>query len=127
MKQINMKTLTTLLAIQFCVILHAGDGKGAGNKSIPAGSRPVAAPIKPTVPDKPMVSSFPGGIILSRVQLKSSDDLSPYADKQSGDYSERSQSLAGLLVFHTGGGDSSLPKGLYVWDGDKWQKVSYEL
>lgn len=123
MKQINKKTLTTLLAIQFCVILYAGDGKGAGSKSAPA-----AAPvIKPTVPAKPMVSSFPGGFILSRVQLRSSDDLSPYADKQSEDYGERSQSLAGLLVFHTGGGDSDLPKGLYVWDGDKWQKVSYGL
>ncbi|GAB6009407.1 hypothetical protein [Dysgonomonas reticulitermitis] len=130
MKQIYIKTLITLLAIQFCAILYAEDDKGIGNKSIPASAenRPEAAPIiKPTVPDKPMVSSFPGGIILSWVQLRSSDDLFPYADKESGNYDKQSQSLAGLLVFHTGGGDSSLPKGMYVWDGDKWQKVSYEL
>jgi hypothetical protein len=35
--------------------------------------------------------------------------------------------LALLVVFHTGGGGSKQSKGMYVWDGDKWQKVSYDL
>ncbi len=31
-------------------------------------------------------------------------------------------SLAGSMAYHVGGGNSNLPAGVYVWDGDNWMK-----
>lgn len=109
----------------------AGTEVAADVKTDPtAGSSPMAsseAGIKPTVSDNPNASSFNGGFILSRVELKAGDDLSPYADKKGDGYTQKCKSLAGLVVFHIGGKGNKLAKGMYVWDGDRWQKVSYEL
>jgi hypothetical protein len=126
MKRTRLKTITMLLAMTACIILHAEDGR-RGSKNSSEQKTEATEVIKPTVPANPRVTSFSGGFILSRVILLSADDLFPYADKQSEDYSEQRHSFAGLVVFHTGGGESALPKGMYVWDGDKWQRVSYDL
>lgn len=134
-------TLTGLIALFLLLTstaIHATaiNGKKAGTtaavtvKTEPAtGSQPaVSEPrIKPTVSDRPNISSFNGGLVLSRVELKAGDDLSPYADRKAEDYNERSKSLTGLVVFHIGGANSKLAKGMYVWDGDKWQRVSFDL
>jgi hypothetical protein len=126
MKQIKLKTFIVFLALESGLMLQAEDGKGNA-KNPGCGQTRETAVIQPTVPDKPNVISFSGGGILSRVVLKSTDDLSPYADKKASGYNQQKKDLAGLLVFHTGGGNSGLPKGMYVWDGDKWQKVSYDF
>lgn len=127
MKRFKLNYLFISMFLLFCIHLQSEEIKGTVSQTnVGVSSRPEV-PLQPTVSSNLSVSSFPGGLILSRVCLKSAGDLSPYADKSSAGYSTLCRSFAGLVVFHIGGVDNPLPKGMYVWDGDKWQRVSYDL
>lgn len=125
MKQKQNLLLPMVIILLFCGQISAGikDKKPSANQVAEEKSKEG---VNPTAGSSPHVTAFHGGLVLSRVQLKGLDNLEPYAYPKDKDYAERKTSLAGLLVFHTGTGNDSMPAGMYVWDGSRWQRVSFE-
>ena len=84
-----------------------------------------AAPEKGAVLDLKSSATAPGyvgGLLLPRVEITSENTV-PASWTGSGSIDE--SKLKGLLVFNAN--NSAMPRGIYVWDGSKWQAVWQEV
>lgn len=73
-----------------------------------------------------------GGLILPKIRLENCHSLAPWVEAGDMDCSRRKEELTGLIVFHTGSTGTgqqghSLPKGVYVWDGSQWLRISLPI
>ncbi|GHT55991.1 hypothetical protein FACS189446_7890 [Bacteroidia bacterium] len=67
----------------------------------------------------PPPGGYLGGLVLPRVEII---NLLEIPNNFIGWNEIDPLKLAGMLVYHTA--ESSIPKGVYVWDGAKWVKIN---
>jgi len=68
-----------------------------------------------------------GGLLLSRVELKDKNDLTPFLSKGSlsdQDYEKLKKNHKGLLVYNLATKDG-FSEGVYFWDGEIWKRDEY--
>ena len=64
-----------------------------------------------------------GGLLLPRVELQSISELAPFPVISESNYQDEKKKHKGLMVFNIAEVPSqNLEIGVYVWDGDKWNK-----
>lgn len=65
------------------------------------------------------------GLLLPRVKLVNAYDLRPLIDLSDPDYNALKITHKGLTVYNVGAVPSqNLTQGVYIWDGEKWQKAA---
>jgi hypothetical protein len=114
LEKLNEKMRKVLFWILFLMI----SGTVSLNAQVRIGA--IAEPEKGAVLDLKSSASAPGyvgGLLLPLVELS---DLNTVPDTWAGSESLDVSLLKGLLVYNT---NTTLGKGIYVWDGTKWSAI----
>lgn len=98
-----------------------------GSGELPA--RGALLDIKDSAPDSDNVSSKTGGLIFPRVKLEAINTLAPFIPVNDEDWANPAKQIKtkelhqGLTVYNLSV-STGFEEGLYVWNGEKWEKLS---